>query len=65
MPKPRDHKERPPIIPQAVLEAQAIAKQLERYIENENGGVGVYSAILKKHYILANDDGRNIFCLRY
>ncbi|PIN13153.1 GTP-binding protein CRFG/NOG1 (ODN superfamily) [Handroanthus impetiginosus] len=65
MPKPRDQKERPPCIPQAVLEAKAKqAKQtaekerrkLERDLENENGGAGVYSASLKKHYILANDE---------
>jgi nucleolar GTP-binding protein len=61
LPKPRDNRERPTCIPQAVLEAQAIAaakekKKLERDLENENGGAGVYSASLKKHYILANDE---------
>lgn len=62
MPKPRDQKERPPCIPQAVLEAKAKEtadkekRKLEREMENENGGAGVYSASLKKHYILANDD---------
>ncbi|XP_068325934.1 nucleolar GTP-binding protein 1-like [Pyrus communis] len=62
MPKPRDNKERPPCIPQAVIEAkikQAAEKekrQTERDLENENGGAGVYSASLKKHYILANDE---------
>ncbi|KAM0884667.1 hypothetical protein ACQ4PT_030832 [Festuca glaucescens] len=45
----------------AVVEAQAIAaakekKKLERDLENENGGAGVYSASLKKHYLLANDE---------
>ncbi|KAM2503842.1 hypothetical protein PS1_037822 [Malus domestica] len=62
MPKPRDNKERPPCIPQAVIEAktkQATEKEerhTERDLENENGGAGVYSASLKKHYILANDE---------
>ncbi|KAM1003559.1 hypothetical protein ACFX2C_003874 [Malus domestica] len=62
LPKPRDSKERPPCIPQAVLEAkskQATEKEkrsTERDLENENGGAGVYSASLKKHYILTNDE---------
>ncbi|KAK9903159.1 hypothetical protein M0R45_001218 [Rubus argutus] len=78
MPKPRDQKERPPCIPQAVLEAkakQAAEKEkrtTEKDMENDNGGAGVYSASLKKNYILANDewkedimpeilDGHNVF----
>ncbi|PIA58763.1 hypothetical protein AQUCO_00500598v1 [Aquilegia coerulea] len=61
IPKPRDQKERPPCIPQEVLEAKAKAaekgkRKLERDLENEIGGAGVYSASLKKHYILANDE---------
>ncbi|XP_028127676.1 nucleolar GTP-binding protein 1-like [Camellia sinensis] len=62
MPKPRDQKERPPCIPQAVLEAKAKKevdqekRKLERDLENENGGAGVYSASLRKHYVLANDE---------
>ncbi|KAK1362147.1 Nucleolar GTP-binding protein 1 [Heracleum sosnowskyi] len=77
-PQPRDQKERPPCIPQAVLEAkaeEAVEKEkrkLERDMQDENGGAGVYSASLKKHYILANDewkedimpeilDGHNVF----
>ncbi|KAI3714213.1 hypothetical protein L1987_72809 [Smallanthus sonchifolius] len=61
VPKPRDQKERPPCIPQAVLEAKAKEaekekKRLERDLEEENGGAGVYSASLKKHYLLANDE---------
>ncbi|KMT03071.1 hypothetical protein BVRB_8g196300 [Beta vulgaris subsp. vulgaris] len=62
MPKPRDHKERPPCIPPGVLEAkakEAAEKEkriTERDLEDENGGAGVYSASLKKHYILANDE---------
>ncbi|KAK1284206.1 Nucleolar GTP-binding protein 1 [Acorus calamus] len=62
IPKPRDNKERLPCIPQAVLEAKAKAngekekRKLERDLENENGGAGVYSASLRKHYILADDE---------
>ncbi|KAJ6424754.1 hypothetical protein OIU85_001359 [Salix viminalis] len=62
MPKPRDQKERPPCIPQAVLEAKATEaaekekRKTEKDLEDENGGAGVYSASLKKNYILANDE---------
>ncbi|KAB1208573.1 Nucleolar GTP-binding protein 1 [Morella rubra] len=62
IPKPRDQKERPPCIPQVVLEAKAKQaaekekRRTERDLENENGGAGVYSASLKKNYILANDE---------
>ncbi|KAG0493467.1 hypothetical protein HPP92_004461 [Vanilla planifolia] len=61
IPKPRDDKERPPCIPQAVLETRVKEnsdqkRKLEKDLENENGGAGVYSASLRKHYILANDD---------
>ncbi|KAL6983620.1 hypothetical protein U1Q18_017002 [Sarracenia purpurea var. burkii] len=63
MPKPRDQKERPPCIPQAVLEAKARKevekennRKFERDLENDNGGAGVYSANLRKHYILANEE---------
>ncbi|XP_068337376.1 nucleolar GTP-binding protein 1-like [Pyrus communis] len=62
LPKPRDSKERPLCIPQAVLEAKSKhaaekeKRSTERDLENENGGAGVYSSSLKKHYILANDE---------
>ncbi|KAM3708377.1 hypothetical protein ACB094_02G093600 [Castanea mollissima] len=62
IPKPQDQKERPPCIPQAVLEAKAKQaaekekRKTEKDLENENGGAGVYSASLKKNYILANDE---------
>ncbi|XP_044478877.1 nucleolar GTP-binding protein 1-like [Mangifera indica] len=62
MPKPRDQKERPPCIPQAVLEAKAKQaaehekRKTEKDLENENGGAGVYSASLRKNYILSNDE---------
>ncbi|KAK3427859.1 hypothetical protein EUGRSUZ_F03998 [Eucalyptus grandis] len=62
IPKPRDQKERPACIPQAVLEARAQQaaekekRKTERDLEDENGGAGVYSASLKKNYILANEE---------
>lgn len=62
VPKPRDQKERPPCIPPAVLEAkakQAAAEEkrkTEKDLEEENGGAGVYSMNLRKHYILADDE---------
>ncbi|XP_058088720.1 nucleolar GTP-binding protein 1-like [Magnolia sinica] len=62
MPKPRDGKERPPCIPQAVLEARARKneekekRKLEKDLEDENGGAGVYSASLRKHYILEDEE---------
>ncbi|KAK9104173.1 hypothetical protein Scep_021017 [Stephania cephalantha] len=62
IPKPRDQKERPPCIPQAVLERKAKEageiekRKLEKDLENENGGAGVYSADMRKHYMLADDE---------
>lgn len=61
IPKPRDQKERPPCIPQAVLEAKAKQaaeerRKTEKDLEDENGGAGVYSASLKKNYILAKEE---------
>ncbi|BFG19841.1 hypothetical protein CerSpe_061150 [Prunus speciosa] len=62
MPQPRDQKERPPCIPQSVSEDKAKQagdkekRNTEKDLENENGGAGVYSANLKKNYILANDE---------
>ncbi|KAH1114508.1 hypothetical protein J1N35_007886 [Gossypium stocksii] len=62
LPKPRDQKERPACIPQAVLEAKAKQaaekekRKTEKELEDENGGAGVYSASLRKNYILANDE---------
>ncbi|KAI3729044.1 hypothetical protein L6452_17690 [Arctium lappa] len=58
---PRDQKERPPCIPQVVLEAKAKEaekekRKLEKDLEEENGGAGVYSASLKKHHLLENDE---------
>ncbi|CAH1423295.1 unnamed protein product [Lactuca virosa] len=38
------------------MEAENVKRKLERDNENENGGAGVYSASLKKHYLLADDE---------
>ncbi|KAF2317747.1 hypothetical protein GH714_039745 [Hevea brasiliensis] len=68
IPKPRDQKERPPCIPQSVLEAKAKQaaqmaekekRKTEKDLEDENGGAGVYSANLRKNYILANDEWKD------
>ncbi|KAH1073783.1 hypothetical protein J1N35_026111 [Gossypium stocksii] len=62
LPKPRDQKERPACIPQAVLEnkakqaAEKEKRKTEKDLEDENGGAGVYSASLRKNYILSNDE---------
>nr|KAJ0227307.1 hypothetical protein LSAT_V11C100005360 [Lactuca sativa] len=61
MPKPCDQKERHVCIPESILEAKAmeaekVKRKLEMDNENENGGAGVYSASLKKHYLLADDE---------
>ncbi|CAL5200962.1 unnamed protein product [Lathyrus oleraceus] len=62
VPKPRDQKERPPCIPPAILEAKAKQaaseekRKTEKDLEEENGGAGVYSMNLRKHYILADDE---------
>ncbi|ESQ35834.1 hypothetical protein EUTSA_v10009939mg [Eutrema salsugineum] len=56
MPKPRDDKERLPFIPQVAEEAgEKEKRKTERDLEDENGGAGVYSASLKKNYILADE----------
>ena len=62
VPKPRDQKERSLCIPPAVLEAKATQaaaeekRKTEKDLEEENGGAGVYSMNLRKHYILADDE---------
>ncbi|KAK5776197.1 hypothetical protein PVK06_044156 [Gossypium arboreum] len=62
LPKPRDQKERPACISQAVLETKAKQaaekekRKTEKDLEDENGGAGVYSASLRKNYILSNDE---------
>ncbi|CAA7054063.1 unnamed protein product [Microthlaspi erraticum] len=65
MPKPRDNIERLPCIPQVVLEARAKKavemekRKTEKDLEEENGGAGVYSASLRKNYILQHDEWKD------
>ncbi|MBA0750033.1 hypothetical protein Gogos_003897 [Gossypium gossypioides] len=56
--KPHDQKKRPVCIPQAVLKAKAnqVVEKIEKDLEDENGGIGVYSVSLSKNYILANNE---------
>ncbi|KAI0266675.1 GTP binding protein 4 [Gloeopeniophorella convolvens] len=61
-PKPRDDVVREPFIPEAVKQRKKFDKEdperrrLERDIELEEGGAGVYNINLKKNYLLANDE---------
>ncbi|CAA0806867.1 Nucleolar GTP-binding protein 1 [Striga hermonthica] len=64
IPKLRDGKERPPCIPSAVLEAreendEKEKRKLEKDLENENGGAGVYSASLTKNYMLTSEEWKS------
>ncbi|KAF8530499.1 P-loop containing nucleoside triphosphate hydrolase protein [Hysterangium stoloniferum] len=62
VPKPRDDIVREPFIPDAVKERKKYdrddpdRKKLERDIELEEGGAGVYNINLRKNYMLANDE---------
>ncbi|ORX47837.1 GTP binding protein 4 [Piromyces finnis] len=62
VPVKRDNKERKPFIPDAVKNRipydpnDPNRRKLERDIELENGGPGVYKVDLKKNYILKNDE---------
>lgn len=61
-PKHRDPNARPPVIPPSVAAARAAAaaaggkaqrtRKLEKELQEEGGGAGVYSADLRKHYDL-------------
>ncbi|GLI62245.1 hypothetical protein VaNZ11_004840 [Volvox africanus] len=63
-PRPRDGVapgSRPPVIPPGVAEARARRaggeiKKTERDLQEENGGAGVYSADLRKHFLLENPE---------
>ena len=61
-PKPRDDVERKPFIPENVLSRKKYDKndperrQLERDIEEVEGGAGVYLINMKKNYLLENDE---------
>jgi len=60
-PVPRDSKQRPAFIP-STLEASRARKAAgekivtEKELQEQNGGAGVYSADLRKRYMLENDD---------
>eukprot|EP00884_Botryococcus_braunii_P011877 jgi/Botrbrau1/20690/Bobra.0058s0020.1 len=61
IPKMRDNVERPPNIPASVLAARARGppaqpRKTEKDLQEENGGAGVYSADMRKHYMLQDDD---------
>jgi len=62
VPVKRDNKERKPFIPDAVKNRVPYdpndpnRRKLEKDIELENGGPGVYQVDLKKNYILKNDE---------
>ncbi|EOA39232.1 hypothetical protein CARUB_v10012210mg [Capsella rubella] len=60
MPKARDDQERLPCTPQLAKEAgEKEKRKTEKDLENENGGAGVYSASLKKTYILAKEEWKD------
>ncbi|KAH7447665.1 hypothetical protein KP509_01G116000 [Ceratopteris richardii] len=63
VPRIRDAKERPPCIPESVLESREqdikLKRKLEKDLENENGGAGVYSANLHKSYILSDESWKD------
>ncbi|GAA5955528.1 hypothetical protein JCM3765_006805 [Sporobolomyces pararoseus] len=62
VPVPRDGVKREAFIPEAVKSRKVYDKndperrRLEKDIEEENGGAGVFSTDLKKNYLLKNDD---------
>ncbi|KAI9511196.1 hypothetical protein F5148DRAFT_1274418 [Russula earlei] len=64
-PKPRDDVVREPFIPETVKLRKRYNKndpdrrKLERDIELEEGGAGVYNVNLKKDYMLASDEWKN------
>ncbi|KAF8312872.1 P-loop containing nucleoside triphosphate hydrolase protein [Clavulina sp. PMI_390] len=61
-PKPRDDVVREPFIPDAVKARRKydpedpMRRKLERDLETEGGGAGVYNIDTKKNYLLANDE---------
>eukprot|EP01156_Anaeramoeba_ignava_P002739 Anaeramoba_ignava/a219375_50.p1 GENE.a219375_50~~a219375_50.p1 ORF type:complete len:383 (-),score=167.02 a219375_50:29-1150(-) len=65
-PKQRDNKQRPPQIPESVLNARQNPtddedkpkKILERDLEKMFGGAGLYNVDLNKYFILENEDWR-------
>ncbi|CAI5496377.1 unnamed protein product [Closterium sp. Naga37s-1] len=65
MPRPRDSKPRPPVIPQAVLDRQAKGvkpsegRKLEKDYQEELGGAGAYVADHTRPYLLGDDTWRH------
>ncbi|KAF8590922.1 P-loop containing nucleoside triphosphate hydrolase protein [Ramaria rubella] len=65
IPKARDDVVREPFIPDAVKERKKYDKEdperrkLERDIELEEGGAGVYNLNMKKNYLLANEEWKD------
>ncbi|TDL21441.1 P-loop containing nucleoside triphosphate hydrolase protein [Rickenella mellea] len=65
VPKPRDEVERKPFIPDAVKEKKKYdmndpeRPRLEKDIELDEGGPGVYNINMKKNYFLANDEWKS------
>jgi nucleolar GTP-binding protein len=65
MPKPRDDVVREPFIPDSVLSRKKYDKddpgkrKLERDIEVEEGGAGVYNINLRKHWLLEDPEWKN------
>ncbi|CAI5468122.1 unnamed protein product, partial [Closterium sp. Yama58-4] len=65
MPRPRDNKPRPPVIPQAVLDRQAKGikpsegRKLEKDYQEEMGGAGAYVADHTRPYLLGDDTWRH------
>eukprot|EP01061_Rhynchopus_euleeides_P034232 TRINITY_DN57979_c0_g1_i1.p1 TRINITY_DN57979_c0_g1~~TRINITY_DN57979_c0_g1_i1.p1 ORF type:complete len:651 (+),score=309.63 TRINITY_DN57979_c0_g1_i1:145-2097(+) len=64
MPDQRDEKSRPSFVPESVAREKAIKaaggelpkRRLEKDIEAENGGPGVYSMDMRKNYLLDNEE---------
>ena len=64
MPDQRDERARPAFIPNSVVQEKALKadggdlpkRRLEKDIEAENGGPGVYSMDMRKNYLLDDDD---------
>jgi len=61
MPVPRDSKKRPAFVPPSLEESRARKASGEKIVtekdlQEQNGGAGVYSADLRKHYLLENDE---------
>lgn len=57
-PKKRDNKERPAMIPKAILEKQplSLGRPTLKEIQEQHGGAGVFNFPLQEHYILEDPD---------